>query len=171
MLNLEFSMKDFNHFDPNSSQTAWHQSQKSRMTHGSVSKCLEIILVLKRAKTLELLLPTILCLIFLLYLHGRWTPPGALTNWPVFGKLPGLAVNLHCLYDFATDILGPFGCAFLFLGPWFFYMKFLVTCDPAYNNHIFNVNFHNYLNGHKFSENFDNLGDNILSADHEFWSR
>ncbi|PKU72546.1 noroxomaritidine synthase-like [Dendrobium catenatum] len=119
----------------------------------------------------ELLLPTILCFIFLLYLHGRRTPPGKLTNWPIVGMLPGLAVNLHRLHDFATDILGPSGCTFLFLGPWFSGMKLLVTCDPANINHIFNVNFHNYPKGPEFSENFDIFGDGIFNADHESWSR
>ncbi|XP_020599486.1 cytochrome P450 86B1-like [Phalaenopsis equestris] len=114
--------------------------------------------------------PTILCIFFLLFLHHRRTGPGALTNWPIVGMLPGLTVNLHRFHDLLTDILGPAGCTFLFLGPWFSSMKLLVTCDPANVNHVFNVNFHNYPKGHKYSENFDFLGEGILNADEESWS-
>ncbi|XP_020599482.1 LOW QUALITY PROTEIN: alkane hydroxylase MAH1-like [Phalaenopsis equestris] len=117
-----------------------------------------------------LLLSTILCLLFLLFLHKRRTGPGALTNWPIVGMLPGLTVNLHRLHDFLTDLLGPSGCTFLFRGPWFSGMKLLFTCDPANANHIFNVNFHNYPKGHKYSENFDILGEGIFNADDESWS-
>ncbi|XP_020599495.1 LOW QUALITY PROTEIN: cytochrome P450 86B1-like [Phalaenopsis equestris] len=118
-----------------------------------------------------LILPTILCIFFLLFLHQRRTGPGALTNWPIVGMLPGLAVNLHRLHDLATDILGNAPLAApSFLGPWFSSMKLLVTCDPANVNHVFNVNFHNYPKGHKYSENFDFLGEGILNADEESWS-
>ncbi|XP_020692263.1 noroxomaritidine synthase-like [Dendrobium catenatum] len=119
---------------------------------------------------LELLL-AILCFFFLLYLHRRRTPPGSLTNWPILGMLPGLAVNVHRLHDFMTEILARSNRTFLLLGPWFSGMKLLMTCDPTNINHIFNVNFHNYPKGHEFSENFDILGDGIFNADHESWRR
>lgn len=115
----------------------------------------------------ELLLSVLCLLLFLLHRHRKTR--GELTNWPVVGMLPGLAVNLHRLHDLATEILVHSGCTYLFIGPWFSGMKLLITCDPANVNHVFNANFHNYPKGHEFSEMFDLLGDGIFNADDESW--
>ena len=79
----------------------------------------------------------------------------------IVGMLPSL-LSVHRLHDWYTEVLRANGCTFLFQGPWFSGMKMLVTCDPRNLVHI-----SNYPDGDDFSEEFDILGDGILTADYE----
>ena len=54
-------------------------------------------------------------------------------------------------------------------GPWFSGMKFLLTCDPANSNHMFNTHFKDYPKGGDFKEIFDHLGDGIFNVDDDLW--
>ncbi|KAM0949369.1 putative cytochrome P450 [Dioscorea sansibarensis] len=92
-----------------------------------------------------------------------------LFNFPVVGMLPGLLANVHRIHDWLTDLLRASCCTFMFKGPWFSSMDYLITCDPANINHIFNTNFTNYPKGEEFSEIFDFLGDGIFTSDGESW--
>ncbi|XP_074574527.1 noroxomaritidine synthase 3-like [Curcuma longa] len=118
-------------------------------------------------------LVALLCFaLFYCYYRLFFKSPTAMpVNWPVSGMLPGLLANLHRLHDWATDMLQETGCTFSFRGPWFMGMDYVITCDPANLQHIFNANFSNYPKGDEFAEIFDILGDGIFNADGELWKR
>ncbi|ONK70830.1 uncharacterized protein A4U43_C04F1970 [Asparagus officinalis] len=107
---------------------------------------------------------------FLVFFYYKTTKKSQLpTNWPVVGMLPAIIANIGHLHEWVTEALKEAGCTFKFHGPWFLNMDFLVTCDPANVNHIFNVNFSNYPKGDEFIEIFDILGDGIFNADYDSW--
>lgn len=107
---------------------------------------------------------------FLVLLYYKSSRKSAIpVNWPVLGMLPGLLANISNFHGWFTDLLRETGCSFQFCGPWFLGMDFLITCDPANVNRVFNVNFSNYPKGKKFLEIFDILGDGIFNADNESW--
>ncbi|XP_074559762.1 noroxomaritidine synthase-like, partial [Curcuma longa] len=108
----------------------------------------------------------------LLYCYYRLffkSPTAVPVNRPVAGMLPGLLARLHGLHDWTTEILRETGCTFSFRGPWFMGMDYVITCDPANLQHIFNANFSNYPKGDEFADIFDILGDGIFNADGELW--
>ncbi|CAN8324096.1 unnamed protein product [Cochlearia groenlandica] len=90
-------------------------------------------------------------------------------NWPGFGMLPGLLVQLHRIYDFSVEILENSNLTFEFKGPWFTGMDILVTADPANVHHIMSSNFSNYIKGPAFHEIFEAFGDGIINTDSELW--
>ncbi|EEF40965.1 conserved hypothetical protein [Ricinus communis] len=73
-----------------------------------------------------------------------------LINWPVVGMIPGLFSNLYHLNDFVTCILLQSEGTFLFKGPWFSGMNFLVTSDLMIVHHTLSKNFANYQIGAEF---------------------
>ncbi|TYI45918.1 hypothetical protein E1A91_D13G071100v1 [Gossypium mustelinum] len=61
---------------------------------------------------------------------------------------------------------------FLFIGPWFSSLSFVVTADPRNLEHVFKTKFSVYPKGPSFRENVgDLLGDGLFSADDETWRR
>ncbi|KAJ6794587.1 alkane hydroxylase MAH1-like [Iris pallida] len=92
-------------------------------------------------------------------------------RWPVLGMLPGLLANVHRLHDYATSLLGESGGTFMFRGPWFMGLDFILTCDPANAKHMYNTRFTDYPKGDQFLEIFDGLGNGILSVDGDMWSK
>ncbi|KMZ74787.1 hypothetical protein ZOSMA_122G00550 [Zostera marina] len=89
--------------------------------------------------------------------------------WPIVGMLPSLFRNFEKIHDHATGILQRKNCTFVFKGPWFTRLNFLLTCDPANVNYVLNTNFANYPKGDDFIQLFDVLGNGIFNADHEPW--
>ena len=122
---------------------------------------------------LEILLSILTAFFFIFFIHlllrvfGR--TQAAPVNWPVIGMLPGLMANRHRFLDYCTSILRESGGTVEFKGPWFAGMNFIVTCDPANANHIFNTHFAGYPKGHDFREIFDFLGDGIFNVDDDLW--
>ena len=110
-------------------------------------------------------------LIFVIYLLSRMINEAqtAPVNWPVIGMLAGVIANRHRLLDYTTANLRKSGCTYVFKGPWFSGMNFIVTCDPANANHIFNTHFADYPKGDDFKEFFDPLGDGIFNVDDDLW--
>ncbi|KAG6493210.1 noroxomaritidine synthase-like [Zingiber officinale] len=117
---------------------------------------------------------SLLCLA-LFYCYYRFffgTPTTVVpVNWPLAGMFPGLLANFHRLHDWGNELLRETGCTFSFRGPWFLDLNYIVTCDPANLQHIFNVNFQNYPKGDEFANIFDILGDGIFISDGERWRR
>ncbi|KAJ6821523.1 alkane hydroxylase MAH1-like [Iris pallida] len=105
--------------------------------------------------------------IFFLVNRNRVVP----LRWPVIGMLPSLLINLHRLHDFMTSLLKESGGTFMFEGPWFMGMDMMITCDPTNAKHMFTTHFSNYIKGPDFPEIFDILGDGIITADGDNWSK
>ncbi|XP_074575901.1 noroxomaritidine synthase-like [Curcuma longa] len=112
-----------------------------------------------------------LALFYCYYRFFFGTPSTVPMNWPLAGMFPGLLVNFHRLDNWGKEILRETGCTFSFRGPWFLDLNYIVTCDPANLQHIFNTNFHNYPKGDEFADIFDILGDGIFISDGERWRR
>ncbi|XP_065879218.1 alkane hydroxylase MAH1-like [Euphorbia lathyris] len=106
-------------------------------------------------------------IVFLLIIWSK--RKSVVINWPVFGMLPGLAWNISRVHDFATDLLMQNGGTFMFKGPWFTGMDFVLTSDPMNVNHFLSRNFSNYLKGNEYKEIFEPLGDGILAVDSDIW--
>ncbi|XP_050228610.1 alkane hydroxylase MAH1-like [Mercurialis annua] len=101
--------------------------------------------------------------------HWWLNRKSVLINWPIVGMIPQLGRNVPRVYDFVTDILEKAKRTYLFKGPWFSGMDFLITSDPKNVDYIFNKNFANYQKGPMFKEILDPLGDGILVSDSEHW--
>jgi len=57
-------------------------------------------------------------------------------------------------------------CTFVFKGPWFSGMDYVLTRDPANSNHIFNTHFNYYPNGEYCREvTYGILGNGFLNGD------
>ncbi|ONK70821.1 uncharacterized protein A4U43_C04F1880 [Asparagus officinalis] len=117
----------------------------------------------------ELSSTIISCFFFLLFYYKTTKKSKLPTNWPIIGMLPSVGLNANRLHEWGNEVLKESGCTFKFKGPWLLNMDYVVTCDPANINHVFNVNFSNYPKGDEFVEIFDILGDGIFSADDESW--
>lgn len=117
----------------------------------------------------ELILSIISFVLLYLFHYYHQSHHHLLLNFPVIGMLPGLFANLHWVHDWGTNIIRASGGTFMFRGPWFASMEYVVTSDPANINHIFNTNFINYPKGEEFFEIFDILGDGIFNSDGESW--
>ncbi|WOL07090.1 hypothetical protein Cni_G15826 [Canna indica] len=92
-------------------------------------------------------------------------------NWPLIGMLPGLLLNLCRIHQWLYGLLQETGCTLWFRGPWFLGFNYLVTCDPANLQHIFNTHFSNYPKGEEFLQILDILGDGIFNSDGEAWKK
>ncbi|KAM7268683.1 hypothetical protein ACFE04_010849 [Oxalis oulophora] len=93
-----------------------------------------------------------------------------ITNWPVFGMLPGMLRNAKRVHEFSTECMKKCGGTFEFHGPAkFLKMDYLVTCDPLNIAHILSRNFNNYEKGDEFREIFEPLGDGIFRSDSDLW--
>ncbi|CAI0454906.1 unnamed protein product [Linum tenue] len=92
-------------------------------------------------------------------------------QWPFLGMLPGLLFSFYnsTLHDLHTRALRRTGGTFLLKGPSFINADFMVTCDPANINHIFNKNAANYEKGRDFKAIMEALGDGIFNVDGESW--
>ncbi|WOK98008.1 alkane hydroxylase MAH1-like [Canna indica] len=123
-----------------------------------------------RYPKLEVLLAIASFFSFALYFHlKKWRSSSLPVNWPIVGMLPDIYFQFHRLHDHLVNILCQVGNNFMFQGPWFLGMNFLITCDPANVNHIYNAHSSNYSKGDDFKEIFDILGDGILSSTSESW--
>ncbi|XP_065864586.1 alkane hydroxylase MAH1-like [Euphorbia lathyris] len=92
-----------------------------------------------------------------------------LTDWPVVGMIPGLLYNASQIHDFTAAVLQQNNGTFVFKGPWFSSMDFLVTSDPMNVHHTFSKNFSNYPKGPDFNQIFDYVGDGIFTVDSDSW--
>ncbi|KAJ4892648.1 hypothetical protein Rs2_19442 [Raphanus sativus] len=108
-------------------------------------------------------------LIFQFFLISKKPHPSFLTNWPFLGMLPGLILEIHRVYDFATEVLEHGNLNYLFKGPFLGGLDMLITVDPANIHHIMSSNFSNYPKGTEFKKLFDVLGDGIFNVDSELW--
>ncbi|CAI0456330.1 unnamed protein product [Linum tenue] len=94
---------------------------------------------------LVLFLPLLLCL-------GVWfavrnnNKAIIIPNWPVVGMLPSLLWNVShdLLHDFITRVMKQSGGTFMFRGPWFAGVDFLITVDPMNVHYILSKNFTNF---------------------------
>ncbi|GAV68560.1 p450 domain-containing protein [Cephalotus follicularis] len=110
----------------------------------------------------------ILCFLFICHRSRKRNSP-IVTTWPVVGMLPGLLCNASRIHDFATDVMMQSGGTYMFKGPLFTKMDFLLTCDPMNVNHILNRSFANYEKGPEFMDIFEVLGDGIFRTDSDPW--
>ncbi|CAL1391700.1 unnamed protein product [Linum trigynum] len=92
-------------------------------------------------------------------------------QWPFLGMLPGFLFSFYdsTIHDLYTRALRRTGGTFLLKGPIFINADFMVTCDPANINHIFNKNAANYEKGRDFKTIMEPLGDGIFNVDGESW--
>ncbi|KAF8082387.1 hypothetical protein N665_0829s0005 [Sinapis alba] len=118
---------------------------------------------------LEICITFIFFLFFLGFLFHKKTPKHSLTNWPVFGMLPGLLLSFNRFYDAVTELLEASNMTFGFKGPWLSGIHILLTVDPANIRHILSSNFDNYPKGLEFKKIFEVLGDSIFNVDSELW--
>ncbi|XP_010681074.2 alkane hydroxylase MAH1 [Beta vulgaris subsp. vulgaris] len=107
----------------------------------------------------------VVCFFLICYLTRHGIP----WNWPFLGMLPSILIHLHRTHHRCVDILQGNNCSFLFKGPWFANMDFLMTVDPANIQHIMSSNFTNYPKGDEFLKIFDILGNGIFNSDGELW--
>ncbi|KZV22677.1 hypothetical protein F511_42360 [Dorcoceras hygrometricum] len=113
--------------------------------------------------------------IFLAFLWflGLWTWRNYKTlawNWPLFGMLPSLLLNVGRIHEVCTEILGRARRGtFRFKGPRFTSMEILGTVDPANVHYIMSASFENFPKGPKFREIFDVLGEGIFNSDSDSW--
>ncbi|XP_050222273.1 alkane hydroxylase MAH1-like [Mercurialis annua] len=89
----------------------------------------------------------IICAAIVFVMHWLLNRKSIIINWPIVGMIPGLAQNMSRIQEA--------GGTFLFKGPWFSGMDFLLTSDPK--------------NDPLFREICDPLGDGIISADSDNW--
>ncbi|XP_050225394.1 alkane hydroxylase MAH1-like [Mercurialis annua] len=109
-------------------------------------------------------------LISLAFLWFWWCNRKSLhIDWPVFGMFPGLLRSLHRAHSSITYILQQSGGTFLFKGPWFSRMDYLVTSDPAIVHYTLSKNFANYQKGANMKQIFEALGDGIFNVDSDEW--
>ncbi|CAI0454998.1 unnamed protein product [Linum tenue] len=92
-------------------------------------------------------------------------------EWPVVGMLPALLCNATTnLHGFITRLVKESGGTFLFKGPCFANLDFVVTSDPMNAHHVFSKNFANYGKGEDFKAMFEELfGEGIVNSDGESW--
>ncbi|KAH1031120.1 hypothetical protein J1N35_043294 [Gossypium stocksii] len=116
----------------------------------------------------------ILALIVFIAIHYlRQKRRYGLPVWPVLGMLPTLISGLRSdLFELITHLVCQQNGTFLFIGPWFSSLSFVVTADPRNLEHVLKTKFSVYRKGPPFRENVgDLLGDGIFSADDETWRR
>ncbi|CAL0317302.1 unnamed protein product [Lupinus luteus] len=107
---------------------------------------------------------------FLYFFHRKQcckTP--LLIDWPIFGMLPLVLINISHAHDFISHRLIQLCGTGEFLGPWFTKMNYLVTSDPSNVHHIMSKSFDNYVKGPEFRDIFQPFGDGIFTADSETW--
>ncbi|KAK9130663.1 hypothetical protein Sjap_011150 [Stephania japonica] len=121
------------------------------------------------ASLLVIILSVASWLLFMMHFTNSSRHNGVLTNWPIFGMLPSLLLNLHRFHDWSTCLLARSGGTFVFKGPWFTNLNMVWTCDPANVHHIATANFANFPKGPEFKEMFDILGNGIFNADSLVW--
>ncbi|CAI0591593.1 unnamed protein product [Linum tenue] len=92
-------------------------------------------------------------------------------EWPVVGMLPALLWNATTdLHGFVDRVVKESGGTFVFKGPWFAKLDFVLTSDPMNANHIFSKNFANYGKGEDFMAVFEEFfGEGIVNTDGESW--
>ncbi|CAI0454999.1 unnamed protein product [Linum tenue] len=85
--------------------------------------------------------------------------------------LPALLCNATTnLHGFITRLVKESGGTFLFKGPCFANLDFVVTSDPMNAHHVFSKNFANYGKGEDFKAMFEELfGEGIVNSDGESW--
>ncbi|XP_059645159.1 alkane hydroxylase MAH1-like [Cornus florida] len=115
---------------------------------------------------LEVFLAVVCFTYFWILGHNDGSP---LWNWPVFGMLPGILLQIHRIHEWCAEILDPSKATFYFKGPWFANMDMVGTVDPANVHYIMSANFSNFPKGPEFMKIFDVLGDGIFNADSDLW--
>ncbi|CAL1391682.1 unnamed protein product [Linum trigynum] len=95
--------------------------------------------------------------------------PSSIPNWPLIGMLPSLLWNLPRLHEFVTDILKVNGGTFVFKGPSFTNLNFILTSDPTNVHHIVNKNFSNYPKGPDLKAIMAPFGDVLFNSDGDSW--
>ncbi|XP_052195165.1 alkane hydroxylase MAH1-like [Diospyros lotus] len=108
-------------------------------------------------------------IIFFILLSFFGTVNGLPWDWPIFGMLPSLLLNIQRIHERCTEVLELTGGTFLLKGPWFANMDMLATVDPANVHYIMSSNFSNFPKGPQFLKIFDFLGDGIFNSDADLW--
>ncbi|TXG54963.1 hypothetical protein EZV62_020219 [Acer yangbiense] len=110
-----------------------------------------------------------LCFFVLSYWMKNKNSSPIVKDWPIFGMLPGLLLNVGRVLEHTTESL-IYGSGFHeFKGGWFPNSDFVVTSDPMDVNHILTKNFANYPKGSDFQEVFEPLGDGIFRSESDVW--
>lgn len=117
------------------------------------------------------LIPALIVFIAIHYLRQKRRY--GLPVWPVLGMLPTLISGLRSnFFEMLSHIVCQKNGTFLFIGPWFSNISFVVTADPRNLEHLLKTKFSVYPKGPSLRENVgDLLGDGIFSADDETWRR
>ncbi|CAO2830526.1 unnamed protein product [Amaranthus hypochondriacus] len=113
--------------------------------------------------------PEILIALFCFFFTCFLTRNGLPGNWPILGMLPSLLIHIHRLHHRCVDLMKQSNCTFLFKGPWFANMDYLITVDPANIQYVMSTNFTNYPKGEEFFNIFEFLGDGIFNSDGDLW--
>ncbi|GAB2232838.1 hypothetical protein Drorol1_Dr00011897 [Drosera rotundifolia] len=91
-------------------------------------------------------------------------------NWPLFGTLPALLANCHCLLEWATIVTERQGGTFQLKGSWLFPYEMLLTVDPNNVKYTSSTKFANFPRGVKSKEVFDIFGDGLFNAKSDEWN-
>ncbi|GMY13272.1 alkane hydroxylase MAH1-like [Fagus crenata] len=109
-----------------------------------------------------LLCPQILVTIFVCFIFlciWRWSKTSPDTNWPIIGMLPGIVQHSWHLHEYCTWLINQYDGTFVFKGPWFTSMNFVLVSDPMNIHHMCSKNFSNYAKG----------PNGIFSSDSDSW--
>ncbi|XP_071695644.1 cytochrome P450 86B1-like [Rutidosis leptorrhynchoides] len=99
----------------------------------------------------------------------RLTTTGPM-NWPIFGILPTVGLNVLNFYEWGTNSLIKYGGTIYYKGVWMSGTFGLITSDPAKIEYMLKTNFKNFPKGEAYKERlYDFLGDGIFNADDELW--
>ncbi|KAF6150668.1 hypothetical protein GIB67_020751 [Kingdonia uniflora] len=103
----------------------------------------------------------------------KWCPGDAIPTLPMVGMLPSLFIALqHDIYKVINYLLRDHNGTFVFTGPWFTSLKYVITSNPTNLEYIVKTNFSNFPKGKYFSNNVrDLLGEGIFNADDVAWLR
>ncbi|KAK4416672.1 Alkane hydroxylase MAH1 [Sesamum alatum] len=107
---------------------------------------------------LEIFLPIILLILFLVLLAPKNRQLCLPWNWPFVRMMPTMYLKSHEIYDKITQLLAENNSTVLFKTSWFTKTDILVTSDPANVHHIMTTNFSIYQRGSEFRNVFDFLG-------------
>nr|DAD41360.1 TPA_asm: hypothetical protein HUJ06_015683 [Nelumbo nucifera] len=95
-----------------------------------------------------------------------------LLQWPLFGSIPSVVLNMHKINDWIAGIFLSLGTgSFNIKGPKLSKLHYLVTTDPDNLKYILKTNFANFPKGPEFHQKFDILGGGIFNADFDSWAK
>ncbi|KAJ9141549.1 hypothetical protein P3X46_032074 [Hevea brasiliensis] len=114
-------------------------------------------------------LAAFLCIV-IVFLWIWWNGRNSIAiDWPIFGMIPSLLRNFDHIHDHATSVLQRSKGTYVFKGPWFSGMDFLLISDPLDVQYVLSKNFSNYPKGAEFKQIFEPLGDGIFNSDSDTW--